>query len=140
MKDKHIRAYMKCAQAFAECSPATRAKVGAVIVKDNRIISCGYNAFPAHIDGTCELPDGTTDPRLRHAEKSALMGLVRNSGSAVGATMFCTLSCCSWCANDIIDAGIVEFLFLDTYRDTSGLDLLKQAGIITRQVQLQVST
>lgn len=92
MKDKHIKAYMKCAQAFAECSPATRAKVGAVIVKDNRIISCGYNAFPAHINGTCELPDGTTDPRVRHAEKNALMGLVRNSGSAVGATMFCTLS------------------------------------------------
>ena len=76
MKDKHIKAYMKCAQAFAECSPATRAKVGAVIVKDNRIISCGYNAFPAHINGPCELPDGTTDSRVRHAEKNALMRLV----------------------------------------------------------------
>ena len=65
---------------------------------------------------------------------------LQDSGSAVGATMFCTLSCCELCANDIIDAGIVEFLFLETYRDTSGLDLLKQAGIITRQVQLQVST
>ena len=137
MKHKHIKAYMKCAQAFAECSAATRAKVGVVIVKDNRIISCGYNAFPAHIDGPCELPDGTTDSRVRHAEKNALMGLVRNSGSAVGATMFCTLSCCELCANDIIDAGIVEFIYLDTYRCTSGLDLLKQAGIITRQVQLQ---
>lgn len=137
MKDKHIKAYMKCAQAFAECSPATRAKVGSVIVKDNRIISCGYNAFPAHIDGSCELLDGTTDSRVRHAEKNALMGLVRNSGSAVGATMFCTLSCCELCANDIIDAGIVEFVYLNTYRCTSGLDLLRQAGIITRQIQLK---
>ena len=77
MKDKHIKAYMKCAQAFAECSPATRAKVGAVIVKDNRIVSCGYNSQPAHIDDPCELSDGTTDPRVRHAEKSALMGLLR---------------------------------------------------------------
>ncbi len=137
MKDKHIKAYMKCAQCFAECSPANRAKVGVVIVKDNRIISCGYNAFPAHIDGPCELPNGITDSRVRHAEKNALMGLVRNSESAVGATMFCTLSCCSLCANDIIDAGIVEFVFLDRYRDTSGLDLLRQAGIITRQIELK---
>lgn len=133
MKQKHIRAYMKCAQAFAECSPATRAKVGSIIVKDNRIISCGYNAFPEHINGSCELPDGTTDPRVRHAEKSALMGLVRNSGSAVGATMFCTLSCCALCANDIIDAGITRFVYQDTYRDTKGLDLLEEAGIIVEQ-------
>lgn len=133
MKQKHIRAYMKCAQAFAECSPATRAKVGSIIVKDNRIISCGYNAFPEHINGSCELSDGTTDLRVRHAEKNALMGLVRNSGSAVGATMFCTLSCCELCANDIIDAGIIKFVYQDTYRDTKGLDLLEDAGIIVEQ-------
>ena len=85
MKDKHLLAYMKCAEAFAECSNATRLKVGSVIVKDNRIISCGYNGHAQHINDPCELPDGSTDPRLRHSERNALIGLVRSNQSAVGA-------------------------------------------------------
>ena len=124
MKDKHIKAYMKCAQAFAECSPATRAKVGAVIVKDNRIVSCGYNAQPAHIDDPCELSDGTTDPRVRHAEKSALMGLLRAGISPEGATMYVTHSCCRFCAIDIVDAGITRVVYKDTYRDLTGVQYL----------------
>ena len=129
MKDKHIKAYMKCAQAFAECSPATRAKVGAMIVKDNRIVSCGYNAQPAHIDDPCELSDGTTDPRVRHAEKSALMGLLRAGISPEGATMYVTHSCCKFCAIDIVDAGITRVVYKDTYRDLTGVQYLKDNSV-----------
>lgn len=129
MKDKHKQAYMNCAEAFAFCSNAERLKVGCVIVKDNRIISCGYNALPEHINGPCELPDGTTDPRVRHAEKSALMGLVRSNQNSIGAIMFCTHSCCLPCAIDIVDSGIAEFVYENEYRDVTGLAYLARNGV-----------
>lgn len=129
MKTKHKLAYMKCAEAFADCSNATRLKVGAVLVKDNRIIGCGYNAQPEHISDPCELPDGTTDPRVRHAEKNLLMGLTRSNESAVGSTMFCTHACCKFCAIDIVDAGVSSFVYRDAYRDTEGLEYLANNGV-----------
>lgn len=134
MKEKHLLAYIKCAEAFAECSNATRLKVGSVIVKDNRIISCGYNGHAQHINDPCELPDGSTDPRLRHSEKNALMGLVRSNQSAVGATMFCTHSCCVLCAIDVVDAGISELYYRHQYRDDAGLMYLKQNGVLVKQI------
>jgi dCMP deaminase len=129
MKSKHIQAYMKCAEAFAECSNATRLKVGTVIVKDNRIISCGYNAHAEHINDPCELSDGTTDPRVRHSEKNALMGLVRSNQSAVDATMFCTHASCKFCAIDIVDSGIKRFFYKEEYRDVSGVQYLQANGV-----------
>lgn len=134
MKLKHKLAYMKCAEAFAECSNATRLKVGSVIVKDNRIISCGYNAMPAHISKPCELPDGSTDPRVRHSEANALMGLVRSNQSAVGAVLFCTHSCCKFCAIDIVDAGISSVYYRHQYRDSSGVEYLKANGVEVKQI------
>ena len=134
MKEKHLLAYMKCAEAFAECSNATRLKVGSVIVKDNRIISCGYNGHAQHINDPCELPDGSTDPRLRHSEKNSLMGLVRSNQSAVGATMFCTHSCCVLCAIDVVDAGISAVYYRHTYRDLSGVQYLINNGVLVQQI------
>jgi dCMP deaminase len=135
LKQKHKLAYMKCAEVFAECSPATRLKVGSVIVKDNRIISCGYNAHAEHINDPCELPDGTTDPRLRHSEKNALMGLVRSNQSAVGAELFCNYSCCQMCAIDIVDAGIAKFYYRKAYRDQKGIQYLQQHGVHVEQIK-----
>lgn len=134
IKMKHLQVYMKCAEAFAECSNANRLKVGAVIVKDNRIISCGYNAQPVHIDEPCELPDGTTDPRVRHAEKSALMGLIRSNQNAVDAILFCTHSCCLYCAIDIVDSGIRKVYYRNDYRDSSGIDYLTKSGVTVVKV------
>lgn len=128
-KPKHKQAYMKCAEAFASCSNATRLQVGAVLVKDNRIIGCGYNAQPEHISDPCELPDGTTDPRVRHAEKNLLMGLTRSNESAVGSSMFCTHACCKFCAIDIVDAGVKEFYYKNSYRDSEGLQYLAKNGV-----------
>ena len=134
MKPKHITAYMEAAEVFAKCSNAKRLKVGAVIVKDNRIISCGYNAMPEHINDPCEIPDGTTDPRVRHAEKSALMGLVRSNQSAVGSVLFCTHACCKFCSIDIVDAGITTFYYRHSYRDLSGIEYLKANGVDVQQL------
>ena len=134
MKEKHKLAYMKCAEAFAECSNATRLKVGSVIVKDNRIISCGYNAHAEHIDDSCELPDGTTDPRVRHSEKNALMGLIRSNQSAIGAVLFCTHACCKFCAIDIVDAGISKVYYRNQYRDNSGLEYLEKNNVTVERI------
>lgn len=134
MKTKHKIAYMKCAVAFAECSPAKRLQVGCVIVKNNRIISCGYNALPAHINGNCETEDGTTDPRVRHAEDNALSGLIKSNENSVGASLFCTHSCCEYCAIKIIDAGIKEFYYVLEYRCDKGLQMLMKAGIVVAQL------
>lgn len=134
MKLKHLQAYMECAEAFAKCSNATRLKVGAVIVKDNRIISCGYNALPEHIEGSCELADGTTDPQVRHAEKNALMGLVRSSQSAVDGVLFCNYACCKMCSIDIVDSGIKKVYYRHQYRNTEGLDYLQANGVQVERI------
>ena len=129
MKDKHLQAYMKCAEAFAMCSNSKRLKVGCVIVKNNRIISCGYNALPEHIDGSLEDELGNTKPEVRHAEKNALMGLIKSNETAVGATLFCTHSMCRLCAIDIVDSGIIKVYYREEYRNILGIDYLKNNGV-----------
>lgn len=129
MKKKHKLAYMKCAEVFAECSVGERLKVGSVIVKNNRIISCGYNGLPEHIDGMLEDSNGNTRPEVRHSEKNALMGLVKSNESAQGASLFCTHKCCYLCAVDIVDSGIKEFYYKNDYRDNSGIEHLKRSGV-----------
>lgn len=129
MKKKHIKAYMECAEVFAKCSPAKRLQVGTVIVKNNRIISCGYNALPAHIDGDCEDENGKTRPEVRHSEINALNGLLKSGESSVGATLFCTHSSCKMCAIDIVDAGIVKVYYKYDFRCNEGLKYLIEHGV-----------
>ncbi len=139
MKEKHIIAYLKCALAFADCSNATRLKVGSVIVKNNRIISCGYNALPQHISDPCELEDGTTNPLLRHSERNALMGLIRSNESALDSIMFCTHSCCKLCSVDIVDSGIKEFYYIDEYRSNEGILYLLKNNIKVIKVDINTN-
>ena len=129
MKTKHKLAYMECAEAFAKCSVGIRLQVGSVIVKNNRIISCGYNALPEHINGSLEDENGKTKQEVRHSEKNALMGLVKSSESAQGASLFCTHACCYFCAVDIVDSGIKEFYYRHPYRCTEGVEYLKKNGV-----------
>lgn len=129
MKDKHIKAYMECAEAFAKCSVSTRLSVGSVIVKNNRIISCGYNALPEFLNGPLEDEFGKTLPETRHAEKSALMGLTKSNESAVGSVLFCTHACCKFCSIDIIDSGITKVYYRNEYRSTEGLEYLRANNI-----------
>lgn len=126
---------MKCAEAFAECSVGKRLQVGSVIVKDNRIISCGYNALPKNLDGSLEDENGVTKPEVRHSEKNALMGLVKSNESAIGATIFCTHSCCYLCAVDILDSGIKTVYYRTKFRSLDGLDYLIKNGVEVIQVE-----
>lgn len=134
MKLKHKLAYMECAEAFAKCSVGERLNVGSVIVKNNRIISCGYNALPAHIDGKLEDECGKTRPEVRHAEKSALLGLIKSSESAESATLFSTHACCKYCSIDIVDSGIVKVYYRHEYRTTEGIEYLKANGVEVEQL------
>lgn len=129
MKYKHKIAYMKTAKAFAECSSSGKLKVGAVIVKDNRIIGVGYNAQPEHITAAMEDDNGTTLPTVRHAEMSALMGLLRAGISPVGATMFTTHGCCLSCAVAVVDAGIKKVYWSEQHKLGEGILHLKNNSV-----------
>jgi len=129
MKNKHLLAYMKCAEAFAECSESKRLKVGSVVIKNNRIISCGYNALPEHLSGSLEDIEGKTKAEVRHSEKNALLGLMKSNETSIGASLVCTHSCCYFCAVDIVDAGIIEFYYKQDYRCDEGLKYLKENGV-----------
>lgn len=129
MKDKHLKAYMKCAEAFAECSVGERLKVGTVIVKNNRIVSCGYNALPLHLSGKLEDEQGNTRPEVRHSEINALMALIKSHESAVGSTLITTHSCCKMCAIDIVDSGVERVIYKEEFRSLDGINYLKQNGV-----------
>lgn len=130
MKHKHLEAYFKCAEAFAQCSESKRLKVGSVIVKNNRIISCGYNALPEHMHGSLEDEFGRTKPQVRHSEMNALLGLIKSNESASGASLICTHACCEICAVDIVDAGIAEFYYKNEYRCDNGVKYLKDNNVM----------
>ncbi len=142
MKEKHLRAFMQTAQTFAECSTAERAKVGAIIVKDDRIISIGYNGMPSGWDNTCENIIGYTNgepvlktkPEVLHAEANALAKVARSSESSEGAYMFITYSPCLDCAKLIYQSGIKKVYYGQQYRETAGLEFLDRCDIDIEQL------
>lgn len=137
MKPKFINYFMKVAELTAAVSSAKRLQVGAIIVKDDRIISIGYNGMPAGWDNTCEyeLEDGTlkTKPEVLHAETNAIAKVARSSESSEGATLFCTHAACIDCAKLIYQAGIETVYYKETYRSEDGLNFLRKSGINVHQ-------
>ena len=148
---------MKTAETFAELSHARRLHVGAIIVKDDRIISIGYNGMPAGWDNNCEdkiysndytgnigyweyqEEDGTaynlkTKPEVLHAETNAIAKLAKSSDSGSGATMFVTHAPCLDCAKLVYQSGISRVIYRDSYRSTSGVDFLQKSGVKVNQV------
>lgn len=125
--------FMRVAQLTAELSYAKRKKVGAVLVKDNRIVSVGFNGTPHGWNNSCEdvLPDGSlkTKSCVVHAEANALFWCAKTEIITDGATMYLTLSPCATCALGLIQSGIKRVVYLEAYRDLSGVDVLKKAGI-----------
>jgi dCMP deaminase len=143
MKQKLIDAYMKTAETFAELSHARRLHVGAIVVKDDRIISIGYNGMPAGWDNDCEDQtydeDGfhitlKTKPEVLHAETNAIAKLAKSNESGMGATMFITHAPCLDCAKLIYQSGIGSVLYRNAYRDTSGVTFLERSGIQVTQI------
>ena len=121
--------YMRMARIWAENSYCTRRKVGAIIVKDQMIISDGYNGTPAGFENICEDDNGTTKPYVLHAEANAITKVARSYNSSEGATLYVTASPCVECAKLIIQSGIKRVVFNELYRITDGIDLLKRAKI-----------
>jgi dCMP deaminase len=137
MKQKFIDAYMDVAERFAQLSSAVRLQVGAIVVKDDRIISIGYNGMPAGWDNNCEhelhQPVGrvnlVTKPEVLHAESNAVAKLAKSSESGLGATMFVTHAPCMDCAKLIYQSGIDTVYYRTSYRDTSGVDFLAKSDV-----------
>jgi dCMP deaminase len=121
--------YMQFADIWSTNSYANRKKVGAIIVRDNQIISDGYNGTPAGFDNSCEDADNVTKPYVLHAEANAITKLARSTQSSVGSTLYVTCSPCLECAKLIIQAGITRVVFKNPYRIDDGIRLLKTAGI-----------
>lgn len=142
---------MKTAKVFAELSHARRLHVGAIIVKDDRIISIGYNGMPAGWDNNCEdesieLYSGfegaihrtvlKTKPEVLHAETNAIAKLARSSDSGVGADIFITHAPCMECAKLIYQSGIRRVYFGENYRDDTGIKFLKKSGVEVEQLTM----
>ena len=138
MKDKFINAYMDVAERFAELSSARRLHVGAIIVKEDRIISIGYNGMPSGWDNNCEdvLEDATlkTKPEVLHAETNAIAKLAKSNESGMGATMFITHAPCLDCAKLIYQSGISSVLYRHSYRDTGGIAFLEKSGVEIKKI------
>lgn len=123
--------YLRMARIWAENSYCRRRKVGALLVKDQMIISDGYNGTPAGFENICEDEDGMTKPYVLHAEANAITKVARSGNSSEGSTLYITASPCLECSKLIIQAGIRRVVFNDLYRLSDGLDVLRRAGVAT---------
>lgn len=124
------------AQIWAENSHCVRKKVGALIVKDNMIISDGYNGTPSGMDNCCEDANGETKWEVTHAEENAILKLARTTNSSDGATLYITLSPCRCCSKLILSSKIKRVVYGKSHSDSSGLDFLKDNGVIVEQLQI----
>lgn len=147
MKEKFLNAFMDVAQRFAELSSATRAQVGAIIVKNNRIISIGYNGMPSGWDNVCEEKHYSlgnpndfelkTKPEVLHAETNAIAKVARSSESCEDATLFCTHEPCIECAKLIYQSGISTVFYKHTYvskNHGSGIEFLSKSNVQVNQL------
>lgn len=145
MNDRQKIAFSKVAQIFADLSYANKLKVGAIMVKDNRIISIGYNGTPSGWDNECEDivgydHDGTpilkTKPEVLHAEINCIAKLAKSNESGADATMFITHSPCIECAKAIKQAGITLVYYQHEFKNSAGIDFLEACGITVERFAL----
>ena len=148
MKQKYIDAHMKVAETYSTLSTAIRLKVGAIVVKDDRIISIGYNGMPSGWDNVCEDEIGSvldddgyivetrlkSKPEVLHAETNAIAKLARSNESGLGSAMFITHAPCLDCAKLIYQTGISTVYYRNTYRENNGVEFLLKGGIDVEQI------
>jgi len=138
--------FSKLAYLVKERSTCLRRKVGAVLVKDKRILATGYNGAPSKV-AHCEVvgclreklkvPSGQRHEICRglHAEQNVLLQAALHGVSVKGSTLYITNAPCSICAKMIINAGIKEIVFCDDYPDKMAKDFLKEAKIKFRRLK-----
>jgi len=137
-KAKQLRydtAYLKMAKSWAKLSHCQRKQVGALIVKDDMIISDGYNGTPSGFDNSCENDAGETHWYVLHAEANAILKVAKSTNNAKGATLYLTLSPCKDCSKLILQAGIIRVVYMNLYKDDSGVRFLEAAGIEIKQIE-----
>ena len=157
MKQKFRDAYMKVAETFAELSSAKRLHVGSIIVKDDRIISIGYNGMPSGWDNECEdkiyCDDGEwseqlypkesnqwirynlkSKPEVLHAETNAIAKLAKSTESGLDATLFVTHAPCLDCAKLVYQSGINSVYYRNSYRNDDGIKFLEKAGVQVEKI------
>ena len=131
---KYNNLYMDIAKRCAKMSHAKRRQVGAIIVKNGQIISMGWNGTPRNFDNTCE-ENGITKEIVLHAESNAITKLTKSTETGDGSTLYITLSPCIHCAKLIIQSGISEVIYLEKYKDSSGIELIKQSNINIKELK-----
>ena len=135
MRTSGDRFVMDLAQRVAQQSRAKNAKVGAVMVKGINVIGVGFNGTPAGWDNDCEDENGITKPEVLHAESNLIAKVARSTQSSEGTTVFTTLSPCLDCAKQMFQAGVERVVYETAYRDLSGVEFLKKAGVEVEQVK-----
>jgi dCMP deaminase len=133
-QERYDRAYMRMAQEWSKLSHCTRKQVGALIVKEGMIISDGYNGTPTGFPNDCEDANGLTHWYVLHAEANAIMKVARSTNNAREATLYLTHSPCKECSKLILQAGIKRLVYLEAYKDPSGLELLRQGAVVIHQL------
>ena len=128
-QEKYDRTYLNMAKEWSKLSHCSRMKVGALIVKNNMIISDGYNGTPTGFDNVCELNPDTTHWYVIHGEANAILKVARSTQSCEDATLYITLSPCKDCSKLIHQSGIKRVVYHQEYKDTSGVDFLRKAGV-----------
>ncbi len=126
---RYDRAYLRMALEWSKLSHCERKQVGALIVKDRMIISDGYNGCPSGFENECEDAQGNTKWYVLHAEANAISKTASSTHNCKGATLYLTMSPCKDCSKLVHQAGITRLVFLDKYKDTSGIDFLAKAGV-----------
>lgn len=132
--NKYDKAYLRIAKEWGQLSYCKRKQVGAIIVKDRMIISDGYNGTPTGFDNCCEDEEGITRWDVLHAEANAILKVARSTQSCEGATLYITLSPCKECSKLIHQSGIKRVVYQNGYRDESGIEFLKKAGVVVDHI------
>jgi dCMP deaminase len=133
---RYDRAYLGMANQWSKLSHCKRKQVGAIIVKDEMVISDGYNGTPAGFDNCCEDHEGNTHWYVLHAEANAILKVAKSTNNCKGATLYLTLSPCKDCSKLVLQAGITRVVYMNSYKDTEGINFLQSAGVETIQIDI----
>lgn len=132
---KYDVAYLRMAREWAKLSYCNRRQVGALIVRDRMIISDGYNGTPSGFENFCEDEEGYTKWYVLHAEANAILKVAGSTQSCQNATLYITMSPCKDCSKLIHQSGIKRVVFVEAYKDDSGLQFLRKAGVTVEQIE-----
>ena len=124
------------AAVWGSLSHCERKQVGALIVKNRRIISDGFNGTPSGFDNCCEDENGETKWEVLHAEANAILKVASSTQSSEGSTLYITMSPCQQCSKLIHQAGIKRVVYSKRYKDASGINFLEKAGVETQYLPI----